>query len=434
MDVIYCQDCGAQNEIGPVDCRICGRTLLHEPSGTPCAACAGPVGEGASFCASCGAAVPVAVAAGRGERARATAAAVAPTDAGPVAATPTAADHTGAFGLGAGLDLPDWIKRAAAQTPHDPMAAVEIAPVPVGALAQPMAAVAPRPATAEHAPMRAAVDPPGDDRMLRERPASGAAVPTPEPSATRGEPALPPIPDGGLAATMPSWLRAPLPSADAGTAPPRTVDAAVAADPVPAAPPPDTRSFISEDDLPSWIRQLVAKEEADGEARRGAEATAAATGEAGGETTTATAAQGTRPNRGRLPIEPTPVVAASNAWLARGDRAANEPRRGIGTGRLREDVAAAAGHRESAGDRTSTFADVVERNPSAGGTGPLAWPAAGGAAPVPATNDEVAAAATDDTPAMRSILRNRRTLLLAALLLLVVVAAVLYLVNGGFAP
>lgn len=62
---------------------------------------------------------------------------------------------------------------------------------------------------------------------------------------------LPPIPDGGLGTTMPGWLREP----DAPTAPPMRStrrepaarDGAVV----------DPRTFLTEDDLPEWIRRLA---------------------------------------------------------------------------------------------------------------------------------------------------------------------------------
>lgn len=63
--------------------------------------------------------------------------------------------------------------------------------------------------------------------------------PQPDLSAPDAEP-LPPLPDGGLARTMPDWLRA--------EPPPSPLASPVAAT--------DPAGFITEDDLPDWLRQL----------------------------------------------------------------------------------------------------------------------------------------------------------------------------------
>ena len=62
--------------------------------------------------------------------------------------------------------------------------------------------------------------------------------PQPDLSAPETEP-LPPLPDGGLARAMPDWLRAEPPSPPVA---PITVT--------------DPAGFITEDDLPEWLRQL----------------------------------------------------------------------------------------------------------------------------------------------------------------------------------
>jgi hypothetical protein len=67
-------------------------------------------------------------------------------------------------------------------------------------------------------------------------------------------PPLPPLPDGGLAASMPTWLREP---------PPLSPAPALAAEPhqAPAAlgPRADPRTFLSDDDFPRWLRDLAAR-------------------------------------------------------------------------------------------------------------------------------------------------------------------------------
>src|SRR5262245_19101514 len=66
-------------------------------------------------------------------------------------------------------------------------------------------------------------------------------------------PPLPPLPDGGLAATMPTWLREP-PSLSAPELP---------LEPTPApgslGPRADPRTFLSDDDFPRWLRDLAAR-------------------------------------------------------------------------------------------------------------------------------------------------------------------------------
>lgn len=102
-------------------------------------------------------------------------------------------------------------------------------------------------------------------------------------AAPGGERPLPPLPDGGLTLTMPDWLRAP-PAAPART----DGDPAIASPPLPAAVERevvadgpgtvaiDPASFLTEDDLPAWIRQLVANDAAvKAETRRGETAAAA---------------------------------------------------------------------------------------------------------------------------------------------------------------
>ncbi len=63
------------------------------------------------------------------------------------------------------------------------------------------------------------------------------------------EPPLPPLPDGGLGASMPAWLRDPSPLT------------ALPTESMPETPAPDltdTTAFLSEDDLPEWLRRLAA--------------------------------------------------------------------------------------------------------------------------------------------------------------------------------
>ena len=70
-------------------------------------------------------------------------------------------------------------------------------------------------------------------------------------------PPLPPLPDGGLRASMPAWLREPPPAASASS--PRQA----AADPPRVEPPlgphADPRAFLSDDDFPQWLRDLASR-------------------------------------------------------------------------------------------------------------------------------------------------------------------------------
>jgi len=441
VDVIYCQDCGAQNEVGPVDCRICGRSLLRAESETPCPSCGRPLGEDATFCGACGvpAPAPVAAVAAPAEDVFTDASLAAPVDSAPAlpieepvavgqaevlddapVVTTDGAEAEAArnpTGLGTDLDLPDWIKRAAAQTPYDPASAVVAQPPAIGV----MPGVG---STVPHAQL---------DAPLAAMVAADAA----KPEADRP---LPPLPDGGLAATMPAWLRAPLPSPGAdATDPGPATNGAPATSPTlrPATPPPatvDARGFISENDLPSWIKQLVAKEEAEEEERRSAAAAEVAAAEAS-DAVPAAMGTGVRPGLARLPVEPTPVAAASNSWLSRGERPTGLPRRGPGTGNLREDAAASGAGGVLSGERTSTFADVVERHPVSSGTGPLRRQPRDEVVPDPAPRSADAVGTRDaaESPVEESgAKRNRRTLLVAALLAMVVVAVLLYLWSGGY--
>ncbi len=61
------------------------------------------------------------------------------------------------------------------------------------------------------------------------------------------EPPLPPLPDGGLAASMPAWLR------DSGPPMARPTEQPSG---LPVPDPTDTTTFLSEDDLPEWLRRL----------------------------------------------------------------------------------------------------------------------------------------------------------------------------------
>ena len=96
---------------------------------------------------------------------------------------------------------------------------------------------------------------------------------TDEWDATAELPPLPPLPDGGLRASMPSWLWEPPVPIVTDTPPLAPLDTDVATDQVadlaPLGPRADPRTFLSDDDFPQWLRDLASRWE--GTARRSAE-------------------------------------------------------------------------------------------------------------------------------------------------------------------
>jgi hypothetical protein len=78
-------------------------------------------------------------------------------------------------------------------------------------------------------------------------------------------PPLPPLPDGGLHASMPSWLREPPAPIIAGApslAPADPDDAAEQVeDLVSLGSRADPRTFLSDDDFPQWLRDLAVRQE-----------------------------------------------------------------------------------------------------------------------------------------------------------------------------
>ena len=77
-------------------------------------------------------------------------------------------------------------------------------------------------------------------------------------------PPLPPLPDGGLRASMPTWLREPPPSVAeslpvAGVAAATPIPDPVPLDPI--GPRADPRTFLTDDDFPQWLRDLAARRE-----------------------------------------------------------------------------------------------------------------------------------------------------------------------------
>jgi hypothetical protein len=132
-------------------------------------------------------------------------------------------------------------------------------------------------------------------------------------------PPLPPLPDGGLSASMPSWLREPPVPIIAETPPLGPIDSDVALEqaavPAPLGPRADPRTFLSDDDFPQWLRDLAVRRE--GTPHRSAES---ASTSAPAETvppvvwppaTAPLAAHGSEsePERDATPAQPAPAVA-----------------------------------------------------------------------------------------------------------------------------
>jgi hypothetical protein len=73
-------------------------------------------------------------------------------------------------------------------------------------------------------------------------------------------PPLPPLPDGGLHSTMPTWLREPPERSAAETLPLTSVVASPRiGNPPPLGPRADPRTFLTDDDFPRWLRDLAAR-------------------------------------------------------------------------------------------------------------------------------------------------------------------------------
>jgi hypothetical protein len=90
-------------------------------------------------------------------------------------------------------------------------------------------------------------------------------------------PPLPPLPDGGLHASMPSWLREPPAPIIAGAPPLAPADhddaAEQVADLAALGSRADPRTFLGDDDFPQWLRDLAVRQE--WAARRPAESVSA---------------------------------------------------------------------------------------------------------------------------------------------------------------
>lgn len=177
----------------------------------------------------------------------------------------------------------------------------------------------------------------GEGDAIRETPAMSDIAVTEAVSAMP----LPPVPDGGLNETMPTWLRT-------GPDPLRTIGQTISDEPVARKRDQPEKinpsQLISEDDLPEWIRQLVATEAAE-------KATADARQAAEADLRAASPRQPVDPPAAvsRQRSEPRMTVAegSANPWLSRRDHRTGATHHG-------------GGDEAPIGGRTSVFADMVE--------------------------------------------------------------------------
>jgi Double zinc ribbon len=371
----YCQDCGAANDTAATFCRICGRGLSPERSDFLCPICTAPLAQQAAFCSACGVAVM-----------RPQNAAPAPNfafagagadnigSAGP----PAAPAHPIVQGINESLDLPDWLKRAAAEQPPDasqatdgsfmytganhlpaqpamPISATQTSQEPSSVSSWPSAPARPAPPSIEstgHQPTThpssfasppAAAEPSPWSAQPTSMPQPPLAQPVQSTFASAAPPLMeqhavatappesaqtasrrilsPEIPNGGLDRTMPSWLNEP---------PKQVAPAPIAPAPAPAPSPvvasTDTTSFISESDLPAWIRQLAEAEEVR-KAEETAQTALAARKAVADQVQTSSGTAGAGQNLfgegslarriSQLPGEAEPPTIASNPWLTR---------------------------------------------------------------------------------------------------------------------
>jgi hypothetical protein len=201
-------------------------------------------------------------------------------------------------------------------------------------------------------------------------------------------PPLPPLPDGGLGASMPSWLREP-PTPTVQSAPVAPLNPDVApeqvADVAPLGPRADPRTFLSDDDFPQWLRDLAVRWE------------------------------GTARHSGESNVEPAPREA-----VARGAPSAGPD--WSGTPASPAAPASAATHWETAPPAATLFAPEPVSAP-----GPESKPEREAAPPDPAPAAAVAAPAPEER-------RHRdvwETLLLVLLFIGVLAAALWALVANG---
>ena len=390
--MIHCRHCGTTNDLARSTCRACGGTLAVERGTRPCPACQELTGDGTAFCHACGAVVLGAADALHDESIGIPGwAAADPLTNGNAEAAPGATVDADPLGIGDDLELPDWLLRAANETPP---ATTGTAPTTTATGSDVAFDLGPGFVVAGRQPEpaspvdRAPSFDPGDDLVVEP---AMIATPLAPPR---------PIPLGNLAEAMPSWLRAaPEPVAED-----LVVEPVVATDP--PGDPTNTQSFIGESDLPEWLRQLATAAAAKAAAERVA---------ADDVRAAATAPEAVQPAHAAvLAQSDRTATAATGGWLS---RAATAP--------TPDGIAGAGPSGGPGASRGSAFAEVVARDAAPSNHVP-----AGGRAGTASAKRESTPAAT------RRAMPDRRVLLaLVAVAVAVAVAAVvvvLLVLTGAF--
>jgi hypothetical protein len=270
--VYFCQDCGGANAATAESCRICGKALVSERDGAPCQRCGNGTVEDANFCSLCGAATVQPVSAAQKDK-------LAQSDADDtvISFSQIGSQQGADINLGEGLELPEWLKRAASEQPFDASRQTALNANPFG-------------------------PPGGSIATLNVVHADGGDLPPATAFVLSPQPPLS-IPDDEIDSLISQSA--------ANSAGSQSLDnARLAANS--DADASDTSTFISENDLPEWIRQIAAADEARKleEIRLADERSAASR-----------AAGATDPrNRKPLPGETANTGPGTSPWLARRDR------------------------------------------------------------------------------------------------------------------
>ncbi|MDQ3044212.1 MAG: zinc ribbon domain-containing protein, partial [Chloroflexota bacterium] len=182
----YCQDCGTANEYASPVCKNCGATLNTEGGSALCPACQQSVGEVAAFCGHCGAGLTASTVEERPLTAPTERRESLDEDEASAEHAPTSNETAIDTGAVSRLELPAWLQQAATETPVTSAAKDAIS----GHKGQSMG------------------DPVRQERLENSGiPAQPRDLPDARNTSDPAQ-AIPPLPDGGMGATMPTWLRA----------------------------------------------------------------------------------------------------------------------------------------------------------------------------------------------------------------------------------
>ncbi len=232
---MYCRECGATHGPSDATCRVCGRVLSLETPEVSCPRCQGEIGADAGFCTHCG------------MRQVSDARTATPESTWPERSTaPERAPATGADGTGTTLLSAAGTSRVETERSVPRPWGADITPDPSG----PGRGMA----TGSQPPPEAGAGPSGSARAFQVP--QGPIPTSPRPPAAPGTSAVDPATGPGQVTRRSAGLR------PAETAASRRAHAEQV----------DTTTFISESDLPAWLRQVVETEEAQSRAAKQAEA------------------------------------------------------------------------------------------------------------------------------------------------------------------